>query len=365
MALNELLIRDFRNLSRVQLDKLVTRGFNFFYGLNGSGKTSLLEAIYYLAHKRSFRSLNAKRLIRHDAERFSVFSKIISQNEQHIPLGVERLTSGESTVRLDSKEVDSLSELANVLPTRLINVHSHLMLEGSPLFRRKYLDWGIFYLNDDFLPIWYRFKRFLRQRNAALRHQASPQELASWTREVVAAGLAFHALRQAYFDQLLPIIREILSGFFDIRQLKISYKAGWDESASYEEILASSLAQDLERGHTHYGPHRADLSVSINRVSAKDVLSTGQQKLLVCGMILAQGALLARLTQRRPIYLIDDLPAELDIDSRRWLISTLAEQQAQIFVTAVEQEAMSGILAQMDEPVKMFHVKQGMVEEIS
>lgn len=367
MALSQLFINDFRNLAKIELQPLV-QGFNFLYGQNGSGKTSLLEAIYYLGHRRSFRSLNASHLIRYSSDRFNIFSEINDQSGCFVPMGIERLQEGDYRVRIAGQEVSTISELAAFLPIRLINVHSHHLLEGSPIFRRKYLDWGIFYHNNQFHTLWFRFKRILKQRNAALRMRASSTELASWTQELAEIALLFHELRVSYLKQLLPILMTILnkglSQFFDLSGLTIDYLPGWDEGQAYGEILAQSLYKDLERGHTQFGPHRADLSFKLNQVPVKEVLSTGQQKLLVCGMILAQGALLAKLVNKRPIYLIDDLPAELDWQSRSWLVGVLAEQQAQIFVTAVEEEAMSEILAQIGSPVKMFHVKHGTITEM-
>jgi DNA replication and repair protein RecF len=366
MGLNQIFINNFRNLSEVTLQPL-TQGFNFLYGLNGSGKTSFLEAIYYLGHRRSFRSSNAERLIRYDCDRLSIFSNISDQSGQAIPMGIERLQEGDFRVRINGEDIATIAELATFLPMRLINVHSHQLLEGSPSFRRKYLDWGIFYQNQEFNSIWTRFNRLLKQRNAALRLRSSPGELLSWTQEFAEAAESFHQLRSHYFEQLLPILKNVLSQglapFFDLSGLNISYQPGWDRTQNYAELLRASFPKDLERGYTSYGPHRADLSLKINQVPAKEVLSTGQQKLLVCGMILAQGALLAKLVNKQPIYLIDDLPAELDIQSRSWLISTLTQQQAQIFVTAVEPDAMSGIFAQVGSPVKMFHVKHGNITE--
>ena len=366
MALNQVFINNFRNLEKVDIQPL-TQGFNFLYGQNGSGKTSLLEAIYYLGHRRSFRSIHAERLIRYKSDRLNVFGSINDQFGQQVPMGVERLQEGELRVRIAGQDISSISELAAFLPIRLINVHSHYLIEGSPLFRRKYLDWGIFYQNKEFQAVWYRFNRLLKQRNAALQLRASSKELSSWTVELAEAALAFHSLRQIYFEQLLPtlklILDENLAQVFNISGLSLDYNPGWDVNHSYLELLTNNIPKDLERGYTQLGPQKADLSFKMRGIPAKDVLSTGQQKLLVCGMILAQGALLAKLTNKRPIYLVDDLPAELDIHSRTWLIKTLADQNAQIFVTAVEKEAMSEIMVQLGSPVKMFHVKHGMIDE--
>lgn len=366
MALSQIFIHDFRNLEKVELEPLL-QGFNFLYGQNGSGKTSFLEAIYYLGHRRSFRSTHAERLIRNNTEQFNLFSNINNQKDPLIPLGMERHQEGEFRARVNGENISTISDLASLLPIRLVNVHSHSLLEGSPSVRRKYLDWGIFYQNQEFKNIWLRFKRFLKQRNAALRSHAARRELLSWTQEFAEAALSFHQLRLSYLEELLPFLKAILSrglsSFFDLSSLSLDYQPGWDLTQNYADLLVASLQSDLDRGYTALGPHRADLRLKIQGVPAKEVLSTGQQKLLVCGMLVAQGALLEQRTNKQVIYLVDDLPAELDVQGRHWLIKTLAEQQAQIFVTAVEQEAMSDILAQVGSPVKMFHVKQGQITE--
>jgi DNA replication and repair protein RecF len=367
MALSHLSISNFRNLVKVELQP-ISSGFNLFYGQNGSGKTSLLEAIYYLGHRRSFRSQHNDHLIRYGFEQFNIFSKIKDPSGQEQPLGVERNQEGTSRARLGGQDIATISELVNFLPMRLINVHSHYLIEGSPGYRRKYLDWGIFYQSTDFQAIWFRFKRILKQRNAALKSRASMSEIASWTDRFAEIAQSFHELRLGYIESLLPILMGILSDkiadFYDVSELTIDYHAGWDETKNLKELLQLNLPKDVERGYTQYGPHRADLTLKIGAIPAKDVLSTGQQKLLICGMILAQGALLAQQVHRSPLYLVDDLPAELDSDSRHWLIANLLAQQSQVFVTAVEHEGVSEVVNHLSSPIKMFHVKHGLVSEM-
>lgn len=367
MALSHLLIKNFRNLEKVELQPLAS-GFNFFYGENGSGKTSLLEAIYYLGHRRSFRSQHIERLIRYGDYQLSVFSKVKGPNDQDIPLGIEKNHDGSFKARLNGQDIVTTAELAKFLPMRLIDVHSHSLIEGSPTFRRNYLDWGSFYQNSDFQAIWFKLKKVLKQRNAALKRRASISELNSWTEHFYKTAIIFHRLRLSYLGPLLPLLKQILSGrfanFYDISGLSIEYHSGWDETCDLKDLLYSSLERDIERGHTYYGPHRADLALKINGIPVKDVLSTGQQKLLVCGMILAQGALLAQQTGRSLIYLVDDLPSELDSKSRHWLAINLAVQKAQVFVTAVEQQGINEIIAHLNSPIKMFHVKHGKLKEV-
>lgn len=359
MPLTRLDITDFRNLASIKMEP-ISAGFNVFYGLNGSGKTSLLEAIYYLALGRSFRSSLVGRIIRHSAEKFLLFAHKLGHGEQVIPIGIERMQRGDVKIRIAGKDARSAAELADLTPVQLINSHCYNLLDAGPVFRRKYLDWGVFYQTPEFLRTWRDTIQLLKQRNAALRKKRPKKELESWTEELVSKAEIMHSLRQNYVEQLIPTLSATLSELIQLKGLTIHYQPGWDESKTYRENLTNSLDRDLQLGYTQYGPHRADLRITINKIAAKDILSRGQQKLFVCAMILAQGALLKTSLNKKPIYLVDDLPAELDIISRTNLIALLSKQDTQIFVTAVDFETLSPALKNF--PVNLFHVEHGTVK---
>ena len=225
-----------------------------------------------------------------------------------MPIGVERHQTGDIKMRIDGKDIHSIAELASVTPVQLIDSHCHHLLDAGPSFRRKYLDWGIFYLNNDFLHLWRQFERALKQRNAALHGQLSKKELDSWTHELIEHATQLDQLRRDYVEYLIPLLKEAIAELLTLDSLEIRYQSGWDESVSYQEILTRSFAKDAHLGHTQFGPHKADLKITIKGVPAKDILSRGQQKLFVCAMILARGALLKRHANKTPIYLVDDLP---------------------------------------------------------
>src|SRR5579872_6586805 len=176
MALTRIDIVDFRNLSTVKLEP-VASGLNLICGSNGSGKTSLLEAIYYLSLGRSFRTSLANRIVRQTKDKFSIFAHIMSPEGPGFPLGLERQLSGELSIRIAGKDTTSIAELASLVPVQLINSTCHNLLDAGPIFRRKYLDWGVFYLNKDYLRLWRQFERALKQRNAALRENRPKPEL--------------------------------------------------------------------------------------------------------------------------------------------------------------------------------------------
>lgn len=358
MGITRLELSNFRNIVSGKLDPH-PEGCNLIYGDNGSGKTSILEAIYYLSLGRSFRSSKYERIIHHEAQKFSIFAQT-SANGSQVPVGIERHMDGEVKIRIAGKDVRSAADLAALMPVQLINSYCYSLLD-APAFRRKYLDWGVFYYSNEFLRIWRTFERALKQRNAALRGQLSLRELEAWTEELIQSAEKLHAARVEYIQQLLPLLSNAVGELLDLNQLEMSYQAGWNETRSYRDLLAESIDRDRVMGRTQIGPHRADFKVLIQGMPAKDILSRGQQKLFVCAMLLAQGMLLKENTNQGLIYLIDDLPAELDATSRFSLMSLLLKQDAQVFVTTVERESVDTFL--VNAATKMFHVEHGRIRE--
>lgn len=366
MTIAALKIKNFRNLDDVEI--FPSASVNIISGANGSGKTSLLEAIYYLGLGRSFRTATPARLIRNSCSKFSLFGEIINFNQQKIAAGIEREATGASRIRIAENELNSVSELASLLPLRLINAHSHQLFEAGPSFRRKYLDWGIFYHQDNFLTVWRHFERAMKQRNILLKEKRLKKEIDVWSNELVKYALELNTLRKEYVINLLPHFHQLVESLLECQTLSISYQSGWDETLDLLTILDQSFYDECRLGSTQFGPHRADLEISLNNVLMKHFLSRGQQKLLICAMIIAQGMLFNQALNRGLIYLIDDLPSELDPSSRKKLISLLIEQQSQIFITSIESEMITCELANIfnfNKSMKVFHVEQGKVREVS
>lgn len=363
MSIASLRITDFRNLAAVDVAPQPI-GMNIFCGNNGSGKTSLLEAVHYLSVGKSFRSSTSSRLVRHETDKFLLFAQLIKDNQQVISIGMERDVAGATRLRLAEKDLSSVAEITSFLPVRLINSHSHHLLESGPIYRRKYLDWGLFYQFEQFLPCWRHFERVLKQRNALLKERRfSKPEIDGWTAELVRYGVEFDAMRQEYVALLQPVLADLGRELLDLPDIQLKYQRGWDKNADYADILANSYQDDIRCGYTQSGPHRADLDIDCNGISVRHFLSRGQQKLLICAMIIAQGALLAERINRGLIYLVDDLPSELDVHSRQKLISLLSRQSAQIFITAIEYDDVCCFIDDSTIPIKVFHVEHGSVRD--
>ncbi|MFK0573462.1 DNA replication/repair protein RecF [Endozoicomonas sp.] len=356
-----LTITDIRNLASLTLKP--SPSVNILYGLNGSGKTSVLEAIHILGIARSFRTSRIKPVINRKSEACTVFGRL-GLGSGSIPIGVSRNHREESLqIRVSGENLKSTSELAKLLPLQVINPDTLRLLEGSPKLRRNFIDWGVFHVkHQDFFPLWKRMQKALKQRNSLLRHgRINGSELNSWNLEFEKAANAIDKLRSDYIQRLTPVFNQVLSALVDLEDLSIQYYRGWDKDRALNEVLSSGLNRDIQSGYTHAGPQRADLRIRVGKGSAVDILSRGQLKLVVCALKLAQGFLYKELQNKQCIFLVDDLPSELDIPNRKKLCGLFEKMNCQTFITCVEKEALENCWLPETE-VKMFHVKHGQVE---
>lgn len=346
-------IENIRILERAELNPVA--GFNLITGANASGKTSVLESIFLLSRGRSFRSLRFGDVVRHGAERYSVVGWIAGSGRK-IPLGIER-NAEQLTVRVDGRPATSRAELTTLLPVQLINPLSHKLLEEGPVFRRRYLDWGVFHVEPGFLHAWQRFQRALRQRNGALR--SYPDTARAWDSELIAAGMALDDLRRRYVADVAPYVHALARRLADVDDLELRYQRGWPQDRDLAGTLDQQWPRDRERGHTGSGPHRAEIRVRVEGRDAVGCVSRGQQKLLVAALILGQTQWFQERTGRRAIVLLDDLPAELDRPHRERLVSLLDELQPQVFVTAIDPDEIP-----VPDTARRFHVEHGQVGEM-
>jgi DNA replication and repair protein RecF len=373
VALSQLQISNVRNLREVRLQDLAR--VNVFFGCNGSGKTSVLESIHLLGMARSFRGSSIKSLITHDEHSCTVFGKttlsgsatgVESPGFGELPLGVQRNRVGEAHIKIGGRLVRSVAELAGQLPLQVITAESFGLLTGSPATRRQFLDWGVFHVEQQFFGQWQRFQRSIKQRNNLLRRgKVTDSELTVWTRDLAQTGTTINEHRKDYFRILSPLFKEIMANLApSLESLELRYQQGWDRQFSYAEALQHGLSADLEQGYTHSGPQRADIRVLCGGQVATDVLSRGQQKLVVCGLKLAQGQLMARLGRGSCTYLIDDLPSELDYDNSQRVCNLLASMEAQVFITCIDHQDIRSVWPETDE-FALFHVEQGGVRRVS
>ena len=353
-ALTKLSITTFRNIDSLSIRPVP--GINVIHGENGSGKTSILEAIYLLGTARSFRSNQLKPVIQEGREESTVFGEL----ENGTALGVSKSRRASQQIRINSRNAASAAELARSMPLQLLNADTFRILEGSPGERRRFLDWGVFHVEHNFYESWRQMQRTLQNRNSLLKSGASSAEIEPWTRELARAGELVDCSRRSYVEKLLPVLGEVLACLIQLERLQLDYDRGWDREQPLLQVLHEGLERDGRYGHTVQGPQRADLKIRLGGQYAVDVLSRGQQKLLVGAMKLAEGLLLERESGKRCLYLIDDLPAELDRRNRAALCRFLEGMRSQVFISCVEEDALADCWSG-DQENKLFHVKHGKI----
>jgi DNA replication and repair protein RecF len=350
MILGELTVRDLRCIEQAELP--LHPGRNLIWGANGSGKTSLLEAIFLLGRGRSFRTRNSERLVRHGQERLVVFGRTESSGFIHA-VGVEVDRQEGTRARIDAGAVGSLADLSRVFPVQVIDPEIHKLIEEGGRRRRRWLDWAVFHVEPQFADWWVRYGRAVRQRNAALKERGGITR--PWDVEVATLGEKISEARRGVVDQLQPYWREAVVGL-DCPMGELQYFRGWGAQHSLAEALESSRGRDELRGLTHLGPHRADVVMRVGGRLAREVLSRGQQKLMAVALTLAQLRLLKDASGTTPTLLLDDPAAELDSEHLGHFARQIAPLGCQLVITALHLETPA-----FGAPDRVFHVEQGRV----
>ncbi|CAM4029013.1 DNA replication/repair protein RecF [Psychrobacter arenosus] len=416
--IDRLQVTHLRNITRADLK---VADCNVFIGANGSGKTSLLEAVFLLSRGKSFRHHQPKRYIQHHQAAVTVHAALTDATT----LAIQKQLDATTMLRLNQNTVYTQSPLTQQLPTLLIDPSSMDMLEQGSASRRQLLDWLAFHMKPGFHPQWLAYQRLLKQRNKLLKQSRQlsnnqRQELSAWDKGLANHAALIHYYRQQVFNDWQPYFERCVAALLPryAGKISLSYMAGYDADTPLDEQLAERLTQDLQQGFTRIGSHRADIQVhwrsqtatketSTLKEQAANVLSRGEKKLLITALKLSQLPLLladnglsaasglvvekdplasttgsfameqsevggtvaakdieadstADITGFTPIVLLDDVTAELDEAAIQILLSTLAALKCQVFITSLTEDILP-LLQQYWPGFKLFHVKQGVI----
>src|ERR1700760_3067625 len=247
LSLIQLIVDDLRCLQHAELALDPKR--NLIWGSNGSGKTSLLEAIFLLGRGRSFRTRNSEKLIRHGQSRLTVFGRTDGMSPQ--AMGVQVAKAGGTTARINAAAAGSLAQLSQAFPVQVIDPGVHKLVEEGGFRRRRWMDWAVFHVEPGFGDLWVRYTRAVKQRNAALKNQ--PAHASAWDPEVARLGELMAEARRSVLERLQPAWRDSVSSLSGL-EVDLHYSRGWNQDVSLAQALVGSRARDQAKGLTHSGP---------------------------------------------------------------------------------------------------------------
>ncbi len=360
MRLDKVQISQFRNIKDAVLEPASC--LNIIIGENGSGKSSLLEALHYISYGRSFRTNKYQHLINHNADRFTLFAQASHIGGHTDKVGVTRTKSGHIEMKINGERLSRIADFASTMPTQVFTPQSSELLSGSPGGRRSFVDWGLFHVKQkDFFQISKVYAKVIKQRNASLKARSlDPHQQKYWLDQIAVFGDKLDVLRQDYIQAFTPVFYQKIDKFLPEFSFDFAYYRGWEKGLALSDSLAKSQTRDAQYGFTGSGPHKADLKIKVQGKPVQEVLSRGQLRLLTAALQLAQSQLLYEFRQESCLFLLDDLGAELDEHKRKMFLQQLVATDAQIFVSATEP----GQVIMDDLPTrKVFHVEHGQVNE--
>lgn len=361
MSLNQLNIHGFRNISSASFS--LAPDVNIITGANGSGKTSILESLYFLSTGKSFRTSKNQNLVCYDVEEAVVFAKRFT-SDGNFQFGIKRPAGRVATnlAKINGERVLKVSELAHQLPLQVVTPESFRLYFEGPKLRRKFFDLGMFHVEHQFHALWKQYRQLLKQRNALIKQGVKVYSMFEvWDRQLGPIGEELHRLRTDYLSRLTIEFEQVCQSLnFGSLNLGLQYSSGWAKDLSLSESLQQGFESDLRLGYTSRGASQFDVKFKlfdVNR-SVEQVLSRGQLKRLLFALIVAQGRLIS--ADVPCMFLIDDLPSELDLETREALAELLMKESFQLFITSIDSELVKAFCSKNS---KMFHVEHGRIVE--
>ncbi len=380
MHLNQLVLRNFRNYVDCEID--FPGRVNLITGGNAQGKTSLLEAIYFLSTAKSHRAYPNDELVRHNESWFYLKGIIASNSDNdgaapvEMTLEVSNQLQGQRRFKLNGDVQPRLSQWMGQFKVVFFSPESLALVKGAPSDRRRFIDLLICQINAAYLKQLQDYQLVLKQRNELLKQirgkQASPEQLEAWDGLLVDHGLFIIQTRSRVLKQLQVYAEEKhaeLTG--DHERLELEYQPSpslgesliSDQQSSLEEscnrsealmqfgrALDASRRVDILHGTTSVGPHRDNFSLVLEtqkqgltlREDAKPYASQGQQRTIALTLKLSELEVIRHTTGKTPIVLLDDVVSELDDRRRAFLLDLLRRLNAQTFITSTQQEVLAG-----------------------
>lgn len=360
MILEHLSLLNFKNIAEAELD--FSAGVNCFLGMNGQGKSNLLEAIHFLSFARPFSSLPDSALPMHGTD------MLLAKGRYRMDAGSEELiacsiVAGKGkTLKLNGKEYQRISQHIGRFPLVTIAPQDHNIVAGPGEERRKLMDMVISQGNPGYLATLIKYNRALESRNRMLRAGVRDALLYESVETAMAeAAASVHESRMKWSDEIAPVLAETYAAIAGGEErATMGYRSVLND-ASLAEVLASRRAKDAALGYTSAGPHRDDLETGLGGYSMRRLGSQGQIKTYTIALRLAIFRYLRRTMGETPLLLLDDIFDKLDASRVERIMETVADRSTfgQIFITDTNRKHLDEILGLIGSGNRLFEVSSG------
>ncbi len=362
MLVKKLKFENFRNLKNNEISPC--EKVNVIYGDNAQGKTNLLEAIWLFCGGHSFRGAKESELINFDDKFFKISMDFYSFNrEQSAQIA---FTQNKKKIKLNGVEKNSSSYLTEVFSCVAFSPDNMTLIKRGPSMRRKFIDGAICQQKVKYASALSKYNQIINQRNALLKdiykHKELKDTLQIWDDSLCIYGATILKERFEYINKLKVYAQKYHDDISDSKEiLDIEYISNALVTAddSIEEITEKlraayikSRAEDMHTSYTNIGPHRDDIDIKLNNLSAKTYGSQGQQRSVVLSLKLAQAQMLFDKNGERPVILLDDVLSELDSKRQDFLLNKIEDYQ--VFVTCCEESNKEQL-----KSGKVFYINNG------
>ena len=366
MYLEKLSLVNFKNYD--QLNLTFNSRINCFVGNNGSGKTNLLDAIYYLSLTKSYFNNIDSQNIMHSKDFFIIQGDYIRKDlAEKIYCGVKK--GKRKIFKRNNKEYSRFSEHVGLLPVVMISpADSSLITEGSEE-RRKFMDAVISQYDVTYLDNLIRYNRALVQRNVLLKEFARKNNFQSslleiWDEQLVTLGKYIYSVRQKFIKELVPVFQDHYNTISERKEtVHLEYHSQLAEG-DLATLLKESLDKDRFLQYTSAGIHKDDLVLAIDGYPIKRTGSQGQQKTYLVALKLAKFEFISSINGFNPIMLLDDVFDKFDTDRVKQIIKLVSKDTfGQIFITDTSRERIERVLHGLETDSKVYTVEAGVVTE--
>jgi DNA replication and repair protein RecF len=367
MYLKNLKLIQFKNFQ--DLDLVFDQGVNCFFGVNGAGKTNLLDAIHYLCLTKSAFIPGDSNHIRHEKDFFTIKGEFDLLGKE---LGVNCFfeIGKKKRIEVNSKPYTKLSEHIGLLPLVIIAPDDTEIINGGSEERRKFFDSMICQADQNYLQRLIRYQQYLKQRNALLKRFAEEKrhdksQLAPYDEQLIQLSYEIYQTRQQFLKNFL---NHFNTHYADISGAKervdIQYKSQVDNE-NFKLDFVNNLKKDLILKRTGFGIHKDDFIFTFDEQQIKKFGSQGQKKSFLISLKLAQFYIFKEIKGTKPLLLLDDIFDKLDDARIHHLIAAVANKEfGQLFITDARPERSREILSQITSEFRTFTISNNTINEI-